>query len=109
MASVSRMFALALGGARHQAGDVDELHRGGHDLRRIVDFRKLIEALVGNGDDADVGLDGGERVVGGKTAFVGERGEQRGLAHVGQADDTDGKGHGVLLKRYVKPPGRRRS
>ena len=51
------------------------------------------QTIVGNGDDADVGLDGGEGVIGCQTALVREGREQRGLAHVGQTHDTDGKRH----------------
>ena len=89
--------ALALRRARHQTGDVDELDRRGHDARRMVDRRQRVEARVGHRHHAHVGLDGGEGVVGGQTALVGQSGEQRGLAHVGHADDTDRKGHGVFL------------
>ena len=85
--------ALALAGARHQTGDVDELDRCGNDLGRMVDFGQLLQTIVGNGDDADVGLDGGEGVIGCQTALVREGREQRGLAHVGQTHDTDGKRH----------------
>ena len=88
---VAQTFALA--GARHQTGDVDELDRCGDDLGRVVDLGQLLQAIVGNGNDADVGLDGGEGVVGCQTALVREGREQRGLAHVGQTHDTDGKRH----------------
>jgi hypothetical protein len=40
--------ALALRGARDQAGDVDELHRGRQDLLRLDDGRQLVEARVGH-------------------------------------------------------------
>ena len=82
MASVSRMFARnwlprpSPGSLRPQTGDVHELHRGGHDLRRMVDFGQRLQAVVGHRHDAHVGLDGGERVVGGQTALVGHRREQ---------------------------------
>src|SRR5690606_41176919 len=55
--------ALALGRARHQAGDVDELDHGGHDALRFHDGRQLRQALIRNLDHADVGLDGAEGVV----------------------------------------------
>ena len=45
--------------------------------------------VVGHRHDAHVGLDGGERVVGGQTALVGQRREQRGLADVRQPHDTE--------------------
>ena len=52
--------ALALAGAFDQAGDVDNLYRGGHYRTRLAHLDQLGEALVGNGDDAHVGLDGAE-------------------------------------------------
>ncbi len=55
----------------------------------MVDLGQRVQALVGYRHDADVGLDGGERVVGGQAALVGHRREQRGLAHIGQPHDTD--------------------
>ena len=53
-----------------------------------------VEARVGEGDDADVGLDGGERVVRREHVVLRQRVEQGGLADVGQADDADGECHG---------------
>ena len=53
-----------------------------------------VEPGVGQRDDADVGLDGGERVVGGEHVVAGQRVEQGRLADVGQADDAEGEGHG---------------
>src|SRR6185503_904184 len=79
---------LALGGAGHQAGDVDELDHRRHHLLRLLDRRDRIEAPVGHRHDADVRLDGAERIVLGGDARLGERVEQGGLADVRQADDT---------------------
>ena len=95
--------ALALRRASNQAGDIDELNRGGHDARRVVDLRKRVQAGIGNRDHAHVGLDGGERVVCSKATLIGKSGEQRGLAHVGHAHDTDGKRHGNILFVQGKP------
>ena len=89
--------ALALARAFHQTRDVDELHRRRDDLRGMVDLRELIEARIGDGHDAHVGLDGRERVVRREAALVGERREQGRFADVGQPDDTDGKRHGNFL------------
>ena len=47
-----------------------------------------IEARIGHLDDADVRLDGAERIVLRRDAGLGERVEQGGLADVGQADDA---------------------
>ena len=39
--------ALALARAAHQAGDIDELQRRGHDLRRLADRRELVSRASG--------------------------------------------------------------
>ena len=85
--------ALALVGALHQTCDVDELDRSRHNAARVDDIGELLQAAIGHIDDTHVGVDRGKRVVGGKAGLFGKRGEQRRLAHVGQAHDTDGKGH----------------
>ena len=85
--------ALALVGALHQTCDVDELDRCRHDATRVDDVGELLQTAIGYVDDTHVGVDRGERVVGGKAGLFGKRGEQRRLAYVGQAHDTDGKGH----------------
>ena len=57
--------ALALGGALYQTGDVHEFDHGGGGLGGIVHGCQLVEAGVRNRNDAYVGIDGAERVVGG--------------------------------------------
>ena len=84
---------LALVSALHQTCDVDELDRRWHNATRVNDVGELLQAAIGHVDDTHVGVDRGERVVGGKAGLFGKRGEQRRLTHVGQAHDTDGKGH----------------
>ena len=91
---ISQAGALG-GGTLDQARDVDELNRGGHDAARVHDVGERLETVVGNVNDTHVGVDRGERVVGGESALFGECSEQRGLAHVGQSDDSNGKRHGV--------------
>ena len=95
--------ALALVSALHQTCDVDKLDRSRHNATRVDDVSKLLQAAIGHIDDAHVGVNRGERVVGGKAGLFGKRGEQRRLAHVGQAHDTDGKGHdSSFWYRYFK-------
>ena len=53
-----------------------------------------VEPLVGQRDDADVGLDRGERVVRRQHLGLRQRVEEGGLADVGQSDDADGECHG---------------
>ena len=100
IASHSRMLrqervalALALARAAHQAGDVDEVDRGGHRALGLDDLAQRVEARVGHRHDADVGLDGAERVVRGLGLLGGQRVEERGLADVGQTDDADRESH----------------
>ncbi len=86
--------ALARARAAHQAGDVDDAHGGREDLLALDEPRELAEPGVGHGDDADVGLDGAERVVLRLRLGGGEGVEQGALADVGQADDSDFEAHG---------------
>ena len=53
------------------------------------------QARVRHGDDADVRLDRGERVVRGQHVVAGQRVEQRRLADVGQPDDAEGERHEI--------------
>ena len=88
---VAQAFALA--GALHQTGDVNELDGGGHDTARMHNVGEFLESLVRHGHDALVGLDGRKGIVRRQDVLLGERVEERRLAHVGQADDADGEGH----------------
>ena len=81
--------ALAAVGVGHQAGDVVELDRVGSDLRGAHHLRHPVEPGVGHRDHRHVGLDGGERIVGGVGAGPRQRVEQGRLAGVGQPDDRD--------------------
>src|SRR5699024_956045 len=84
---------LSGGGATHDARDVDEVHRGGQDLRRTKDFGQLVETGIGHTHDPDIGLDGRERVIRGQSVVLGQRIEKGGLADVGQPDDPDTQTH----------------
>jgi hypothetical protein len=90
--------SLALGCARDQAGDVHELDCRRNDLLRSIDLRELCEPQVGHLDDADVGLDGAERIVFRCDARFGQRIEQRGLAHVRQAHDPAAQAHFLVFE-----------
>ena len=85
--------AFALGGAFDDAGDVHELHGGGDDGVGLDHGDDAIHAGVRDLDDADVGIDGAEGVVGGLSFCGGECVEDGALAYVGQAYDSDVKGH----------------
>ena len=86
--------ALALRGAAHQAGDVDEGQPRRNDLRRFRDAGERVEPRIGNGDLADIRLDGAERIVGRlRRRRFRQRIEQRRLADIGQPDDTAFESH----------------
>src|SRR5207237_3255116 len=84
-----------LAGARppNDARDVNDPQGGWNDLLGLDELIDRVQAGVGDGDDADVGLDGGEGVVRGEGAGGGEGVEEGALADVGQADDSDFQGH----------------
>ena len=85
--------ALALRRAGDETGDVHELDGGREDFLGLGDRRELVQARVWHLDDADVRIDGAERIVLGRNAGLGQRVEERGLADVGQADNTAFKTH----------------
>ena len=84
--------AFALAGAGDEAGDVDELDGGGDDDLGLRDRLEDVGAFVGDDHDADVGVDGAERVVRSLGLAGAREGvEESGFAHVGQADDASFK------------------
>ena len=77
-------------GAADDAGDIDDAHLGGDDFFGVdVNCVDDVEPLIGDADDADVGLDGGERVVRRQRPGGGQRVKQSALADVGQPDDAN--------------------
>ena len=86
---------LALRGAAHEAGDVDEGEPGRHDLHGLGELRQRVEARIGHRDLADIGLDGAEGIIGRlRRRRRGQRIEQRRFADVRQADDAAFETHG---------------
>ena len=81
--------ALAAVRAGDEPGDVMEVDRVRHDVRRMQQLGEAVEALVFDGDDGDVRLDRRERVVRGIDAGLRERVEERRLAGVRHSDDAD--------------------
>jgi len=84
---------LAFGSARDEPGDVHELHDRRRHLLGTRKLRDPREPRVGHGHDAHVRVDGAERIVLSRDRGPGERVEQRGLADVGQADNTASQTH----------------
>ena len=89
--------SLAFRGPGHQSGDVDEFHGGMQNLLRLDDLRQPVEARVGDGDDADIRIDGAERVVLRLDTRLGEGIEQGRLADIGQTDDAAFDAHRMPL------------
>ena len=85
--------ALALAGAFHKAGNVDNLDGGGHDALGVHKLGQLVEAIIGDGDHPHIGLDGAERKVCRLRLGVRQAVEQSGLAHVGESHNTTLKCH----------------
>src|SRR5690606_22707553 len=80
--------ALALRGAGHQAGDVDEFHCRRQYPLRLDDGGEFFQARVWHRHHAGVRLDGAEREVLCLDAGLGQRIEQGGFADVRQPYDT---------------------
>ncbi len=89
--------AFAFAGAFDEAGDVDELHRGGDEGLGLDELGDSGEALIGHGDDAGVGVDGAEGIVGGLRLGRGEGVEDRGFSDVGEANDSAVQWHCVVF------------
>ncbi len=114
IASASRMLARnwlpspSLRSALHDAGDVDERHRCGHDALAGEQVGEHLQPRIRQVHDTDVRLDGRERIVGGEHLVAGERIEQGRLADVGETDDADGERHGpqayVAGRAWRSPP-----
>ena len=80
---------LAATRAAHKTGDVRECHRRRDHLRWLEQGGKTVETRIGDGHDAGVRLDGGERIVADCRARLGHRVEERRLTGVWQSDDAD--------------------
>src|SRR5687768_16995139 len=102
---VPQSFALAR--ALHEPGDVDELDRGRHGAFRLHDGGERVQPRIGDGDNAGVGFDGREGVVGDESARRRERVEERGLSHVRKADDSESQHLPVEPRHRLLDPFRR--
>ena len=80
---------LALGSALYQPGDIHKLNHGGRDLIGVVHFAQLVQTGVRHRDDADVGLDGAEGIVGRAGRAAGQGVKNGAFADVGQTHDTE--------------------
>ena len=84
---ISEPFALRR--ALHQPRNIDEAHRGGRRLFRLVHLVKNRQPRIRHIHDADVRLDGAEGIILRLRPRPGNGVKQRALADVRQADNTD--------------------
>ncbi len=83
---ISQSFSFA--GSFYQTGDVHNLDDGGHNPLRFHDFFQSIETLIGNGNDAHIGIDGAERIVGSFRFGAGKCVKKGGFANIRQSHNT---------------------
>ena len=70
----------------HQSRDIDDFDRRGDHALGVVDLGQPDQPLVGDRDDAHVGLDGAEREVGRLRLRVGQAVEKGRFTYVRQTD-----------------------
>ena len=100
---------LPFGGAFDQAGDVVEVDFRRHQFGAANGLGDLLQPLVGDLGDGDVGLDRRERVVARLGAALGQGVEEGRLAGVRQPDDPDLHRRLTIRRRAGRSgPGRRR-
>ena len=75
--------AFTLGRASYQSGDIDKFNDRRDHLLRFDDDRQRGESRIGYFDNADIGLDGAERIVFRCNTGLGQGIEQGGFADVG--------------------------
>ena len=87
-----------------EAGDVDELHRGGDQGFGLDELGDFCEAFIGYSDDAGVRVDGAEGIVGGLRLGRGEGVEDGGFSDVGEANDSAVQWHalGFLIPSSIE-------
>ena len=83
--------------AAHDTGDVNKGDGRWEDLLRAEDLGERIETRVRQVHHANVRFNGCERIVRGEHVVLGERVEERGLAHVRETNNANGECHAYSL------------
>lgn len=86
---------LTLARASDEAGDVDKFDSGRDGLGGVIELGEVVEAGVRDGDDTDIGLDGGKGIVSCESAGAGEGVKEGGFADIREADDSDFEIHKI--------------
>src|SRR5207237_9503237 len=84
---------LAFRCAANEAGDIDDLYVGVNLLLALGEVRQLVETAIDERHDADVRLDGAERIIRAGRPRGGQRVEYGGFADVRQSDDSGTQSH----------------
>ena len=79
---------LAFGSAFDQTGNIHKFQDGRGDFFGMVNFCQSIQPFIGHINDAHIGIDGAEGIVGRLGLQVGQCVKKGALAHIGQAHDT---------------------
>ena len=80
--------ALALRRALDEAGNIHKLDHGRRDLFGVIHLPQQADPLIRNGDDAHVGVDRAEGIVGRFRARFCQRVEQCTFTYIRKSDDT---------------------
>ena len=84
---VAQAFSLAC--PLHQTSDINKLHSRWNGVLTFAEVRQRLETVVRNRHRAHIGLDRAERKIGSLRLSVGHQCvEQRGLAHIGQSNNS---------------------
>ena len=95
---------LAFTGPLHNARDVNQLQRRGHNPLRSNELRDPLQAAVGNWHHPLVRFDGAERIIRAlRLLRTGEGIEQGALTHVGQTDDSRFHDGDMCLMKWIGP------
>ena len=82
---VAQTFALRC--ALHETCNVDKLNDGRGELLRVMLVAQPLEPLVRHGHDADIRVNGAERIVVCCNASICDCIEKRRLSYIGKSDD----------------------
>ncbi len=83
---IAQSFAVRC--ALDKSRNVDKFDDGRCNFFAVVKSGELVQPFIGNGDDADVGFDGAERIIGGFCARMRDGVKECGFSDVRKTDDT---------------------
>jgi len=84
-------------GAANQAGNVKKLQRGGSGFRGPEDLRQSIKPIVGDGNNANIGIDRAKGIVCHFSPGGCDGVEEGRFSDIGESDNTAGKAHASLI------------